>query len=135
MKYIYVYSTGIYSRVNYYKVGETVQDPQARVKAQDKTANPEELVLIDYWEVEDHITDKMIHEELTRRGIHKTRDNREWFECEYEKLRDNISDILENGPYEEPPIGFWKGLFTIIALLTGGIIVFAIMAALKEGKR
>jgi len=79
MKYIYLYSTPTYIKNAWFKVGETVQDPAQRIQQQDNASNPEKLVLLKAWKVNDNITDKRVHRELTELGFEKVRKSREWF--------------------------------------------------------
>ena len=79
MKYIYLYSTPTYIKNTWFKIGETIQDPAQRIQQQDNASNPEKLVLLKAWIVDDNITDKQVHKELVNLGFEKVRENREWF--------------------------------------------------------
>lgn len=80
MKIIYLYTTKTYQEKNWYKVGETINNPEARIQQQDNASNPEKLKLIHSWQVPNWINDKMVHAELVKLGYTKIRGNREWFE-------------------------------------------------------
>lgn len=75
---IYIYTTETYKQKGWYKIGETTQLVEDRVKQQDTTSNPETLNII--YNVDSVISDKKIHEKLELLGFSKCRDNREWFE-------------------------------------------------------
>ena len=78
MRKIYIYTTEMYKQKGWYKIGETTQLVEDRVKQQDGTSNPETLDTI--YEVNSVISDKQIHKKLELIGYSKCRDNREWFE-------------------------------------------------------
>lgn len=64
------------------KVGETMLTADERIAQQDSTSNSETLIKIFEKEVPDHITDKVLHKALQRKGYIKSRDDRsrEWFD-------------------------------------------------------
>jgi len=69
------------------KVGETMLTADDRIEQQDGTSNSEPLKKVFERKVPVHITDKVLHKALQRKGYIKSRDdkNREWFdfpECE-----------------------------------------------------
>jgi len=76
---IYIYTTKIYGRLGWFKIGETNQLVKDRVKQQDGTSNPEPLDVI--YEVESILSDKEIHKILESKGYERTRNDadREWF--------------------------------------------------------
>jgi hypothetical protein len=76
---IYIYTTKIYGRLGWFKIGETHQLVKDRVKRQDGTSNPEPLDVI--YEVESILSDKEIHKILESKGYERTRNDadREWF--------------------------------------------------------
>ena len=78
MRKIYIYTTETYKQKGWYKIGETTQLVEDRVKQQDGTSNPETLDTI--YEVNSVISDKEIHRKLELIGYSKCRNNREWFE-------------------------------------------------------
>ena len=94
MKYIYLYTTQTYKAKNWYKIGETFASPSERIKKQDNASNPEPLLLIAYWQVDERITDKKVHRELEILGFEKLRGNREWFELSDLPEQDVQSAIL-----------------------------------------
>jgi hypothetical protein len=109
MKYIYLYTTETYITKNWYKIGETTLEPSKRVQQQDKTSNPEPLILLACWEVTDNINDKDIHLELNNLGFFKLRNNREWFELSKNPKKDiqdilNSMDFIENFVEKTPQI-------------------------------
>ena len=76
----YVYTSEAWEEKGWYKIGETTQEPAKRIKQQDKTANPERLILVAQWDSAHH-SDKEFHKVLEKSGVKKTRTdaNREWF--------------------------------------------------------
>ena len=64
------------------KVGETMVSADERIAQQDGTSNSEPLNKVFERKVPSHITDKLIHKTLQRKGYLKSRDDkdREWFE-------------------------------------------------------
>ena len=61
MKHIYVYTTPLYKSRNWYKVGETIQEPNYRVRSQDNASNPEQLIFVYSWKVPNYVTDFKVH--------------------------------------------------------------------------
>jgi hypothetical protein len=80
MKHIYLYSTQTYLSKSWYKIGEAVGNPNKRITQQDNASNPESLMPISFWIVNDSITDKKVHNALEKLGFIRLRKNREWFE-------------------------------------------------------
>jgi hypothetical protein len=76
---IYIYTTKIYGKMGWFKIGETQQLVKDRVKQQDGTSNPEPLDIV--YEVESVLSDKEIHKILESKGYERTRNDadREWF--------------------------------------------------------
>jgi hypothetical protein len=76
---IYIYTTKIYGKMGWFKIGETQQLVKDRVKQQDGTSNPEPLDIV--YEVESVLSDKEIHKILESKGYERTREDvsREWF--------------------------------------------------------
>jgi len=91
MKYIYIYTTETYRLNNWFKIGESINDPLERIKSQDNASNPESLEYVDSWIVPDGLTDKSIHSFLEKSGFNRIRKHREWFE-----LSDTPSDDVES---------------------------------------
>ncbi|MBN2286751.1 MAG: DEAD/DEAH box helicase family protein, partial [Tissierellales bacterium] len=100
--YIYAYSTQHYfenhiknNELPWIKIGSTINIPQKRIREQDKTANPEVLNLIKYWETPH--SDHEIHRILeTDFGVLRVRDGREWFACTIDKV-DSAINMIKNG--------------------------------------
>ncbi len=78
---IYVYTTETYKAKNWYKIGETSQITEERVRQQDGTSCPEPLILLAEWH-SPNIRDKAFHRFLEKNGIQPTRQDalREWYE-------------------------------------------------------
>mgnify|MGYP003662474076 CR=1 FL=1 len=78
---IYVYTTETYKAKNWYKIGQTSQITEERVRQQDGTSCPEPLILLAEWD-SPTITDKAFHRFLEKSGIQPTRQDarREWYE-------------------------------------------------------
>jgi len=93
MKHIYIYTSPIYKQNNWYKIGETVNDPKQRVRNQDNSSNPEPLIFIKAWVVPKKITDKKVHAALQKLGFEKIRESREWFELSEEPQKDVFEAI------------------------------------------
>jgi hypothetical protein len=76
---IYIYTTKIYSKIGYFKIGETQQLVEDRVRQQDGTSNPEPLIVC--YEIDSVLSDKEIHKILELKGYERTRSDvsREWF--------------------------------------------------------
>ena len=96
MKHIYVYTTASYQSKNWYKIGETINNPQNRIQSQDNASNPEPLIFVSSWEVPNYVTDKKVHKKLENFGFLKIR--REWFELSKKPKEDVISAISEITP-------------------------------------
>lgn len=64
------------------KVGETMLTADERIAQQDGTSNSETLIKIFEKPAPEHITDKVLHKALQRKGYVKSRDDRsrEWFD-------------------------------------------------------
>jgi len=75
---IYVYTTPTYQNKGWFKIGQTTHDAYERVRQQDRTSNPESLILLDSWSARGK-TDIEFHKFLESSGMSKTRNNREWF--------------------------------------------------------
>ncbi len=86
MNTIYVYSTPTYQEKKLFKVGQTSRTAEERVKEQDGTSNPEQLVLLDHWSSK--VTDHELHKMLEDLGFHRPRHGREWFE-----LPNGVEDV------------------------------------------
>lgn len=80
MKYIYLYTTESYRTKNWYKIGQSTENPHFRIQKQDNASNPEPLIFLKAWSVKDDVTDKRIHSQLERDGFLRIRKGREWFE-------------------------------------------------------
>jgi len=102
MKYIYLYTTTTYQLKNWYKIGETISNPLKRIQSQDNASNPEPLLLVAYWEVNSHISDKQVHRVLLNLGFEKLRGNREWFELSTLPQQDVESALLELDKKSKP---------------------------------
>ena len=102
MKYIYLYTTTTYQLKNWYKIGETISNPLKRLQSQDNASNPEPLLLVAYWEVNSHISDKQVHRVLLNLGFEKLRGNREWFELSTLPQQDVESALLELDKKSKP---------------------------------
>ena len=94
MKHIYLYTTATYKAKNWYKIGESINKPEKRIKEQDNASNPEPLMLICSWQVPSNINDKKVHKELDALGFLKLRSGREWYELS-ERPSEDISEILK----------------------------------------
>ena len=57
---IYVYTTKTYLAKGWYKIGETTQDVEERVRQQDVTSSAEKLIVVDSWNSPD-FSDKDFH--------------------------------------------------------------------------
>lgn len=99
MKYIYIYTTSSYVSKNWYKVGETIVDPEQRVKSQDNASNPEPLIFVHAWLVPNHLTDKKVHIQLEKLNFNRIR--REWFELSDTPKEDVKQAILQITPLVE----------------------------------
>ena len=93
MKYIYLYTTETYRLKHWYKIGESTTNPNDRVKNQDNASNPEPLVVLSFWQVDDNTTDKAVHKELEKLGFNRVRASREWFELSETAIQD-VADAL-----------------------------------------
>jgi hypothetical protein len=98
MKHIYVYTTPLYETRNWYKIGETTQDPKERIRSQDNASNPEQLIFVYSWEVPQYVTDFKVHKKLERLGFDRIR--REWFELSEKPVNDVISALQEIMPIQ-----------------------------------
>lgn len=86
------------------KVGETMLTADERIEQQDTTSSSEPLVKVFERKVPNHITDKVLHKTLQRKGYLKSRDdkNREWFDfpdCETAKeatlvVRETLNGLI-----------------------------------------
>jgi hypothetical protein len=94
MKYIYLYTTDTYRLKNWYKIGESTSNPNNRVKSQDNASNPEPLLVLSFWQVDDNTTDKAVHKELEKLGFTKLRGNREWFELSKTPIEDVAEALI-----------------------------------------
>jgi cell division protein YceG involved in septum cleavage len=93
MKYIYVYTSPAYLHKNWYKIGETITNPEKRVKSQDNSSNPEPLIFVHAWMVPSNTTDKKVHKRLEQDGFTKIR--KEWFELSDDPKEDVKQAILK----------------------------------------
>ena len=93
---IYAYSTETYQSLNWVKVGQTKNDVEGRIIAQDLTANPEELNVLKSWEVLPSVSDHDVHRELLELGATRVRDNREWFETTLEVIDQAVINAVMN---------------------------------------
>ena len=77
---IYVYTTETYMAKGWYKIGETTQDVEERVRQQDVTSSAEKLIVVDSWNSPD-FSDKDFHAFLKKNGCRRTRQDRdrEWY--------------------------------------------------------
>lgn len=83
----------IYRAKNWYKIGESVGAPSRRIQQQDNASNPEPLIIVSFWSVDDKLTDKKVHNELENLGFVRLREQREWFELSDSPTLD-IADCL-----------------------------------------
>jgi len=106
MKHIYLYTTKTYQEKSWYKIGQTDYDPVKRVQHQDNSSNPEPLILIAHWTVNNKVSDKKVHHQLEQLGFEKLRGNREWFELSDLPIQDVESalHILDSEVKEESNI-------------------------------
>lgn len=104
MRKIYIYTTETYKQKGWYKIGETTQLVEDRVKQQDGTSNPETLDTI--YEVNSIISDKQIHKKLELIGYSKCRNNREWFEGfdSDDHVVTTINDIISTSETDSRPV-------------------------------
>jgi hypothetical protein len=100
------------------KVGQTTGDVNLRVKAQDKTSNPEELILLKSWEVPGGVTDIDVHRELTSMGCERIRSGREWFKATIEEIEEAIERACSYAMSEE---GFVKPTSSEVKLMSKAI--------------
>jgi hypothetical protein len=115
MKYIYLYTTETYATKNWYKIGGTSIKPQKRIRQQDKTSNPEPLIMIACWEAPKEVTDQTIHKKLNEYGFFKLRSNREWYELSKNPKRDiekilNELNLSNTHPIELPELDCFIGI-------------------------
>jgi len=104
MKYIYLYTTQTYQSKNWYKIGESVKNPNTRIQQQDNSSNPEPLIIVALWEVSDLVSDKKIHIQLSKLGFPRLRASREWFELSNNPV-DDIESVLSGlGDFNETKI-------------------------------
>ena len=76
LRKIYIYSTPTYLLKGWVKIGETLlQTVLERVKQQDNSSNPEELIILCV--IESVYSDKEIHKFLEKKGIKHQR--KEWY--------------------------------------------------------
>lgn len=77
---IYVYTTETYLANGWYKIGQTSQSVEDRVRQQDGTSSAEELIVVDSWDSPD-FSDREFHRFLEKEGYSRTRQDRdrEWF--------------------------------------------------------
>lgn len=76
LRKIYIYSTPTYLLKGWVKIGETLlQTVLERVKQQDNSSNPEELIIL--YVIESVYSDKEIHKFLGKKGIKHQR--KEWY--------------------------------------------------------
>ena len=104
MKYIYLYTTATYQLKNWYKIGETISDPLKRIQSQDNASNPEPLLVIAYWKVQNNVSDKKVHKVLIDLGFEKLRGKREWFELSNLPQEDIESALLELDKKSKPTL-------------------------------
>ena len=97
---IYAYSTKSYydyrishQDIPWFKIGDTEQLTEDRVKQQDKTANPEELIIHKEWDVPIKYHDHDVHNQMGNNGVYRVRTNREWFECTIVDIESAISQV------------------------------------------
>lgn len=108
MKYIYLYTTQSYRAKNWYKIGQSITNPETRIQQQDNASNPEPLIFINAWAVNDSVTDKRIHKQLEKDGFKRLRSGREWFELSdmphYDIMEaiNAFSEIIEDFDLQKP---------------------------------
>ena len=95
MHNIYVYSTDTYKDKNWFKIGQTKLQVDARIAQQDSTSNPETLNRLGKWRVPSDLTDKKLHKHLDSLGYHKTRadKDREWYEIPFNEIAKAINEL------------------------------------------
>jgi len=94
---IYIYTTKTYQQKGWYKVGQTKNTAEERVKQQDGTSNPEELKLITAKIVPAFCTDKKVHKVLeTYNNCHNIR--KEWFHCNPDDVLRAINEVAYGIP-------------------------------------
>jgi superfamily II DNA or RNA helicase len=96
---IYAYTDDDREHFGRYKVGQTGRDAETRVAEQDTTSQALPLRIVKTWEVPDHITDEVIHAELERMGVLRSRidKDREWFNLNDVKFVDRAINSLLHG--------------------------------------
>lgn len=97
MKYIYVYTTESFRAKDWYKIGESINQPHKRIAAQDTAASPEPLLILHSWVVDNGTTDKSIHSILEDSGFNRLRKGREWFELSSDPVADITVAIKDLG--------------------------------------
>ena len=95
MNYIYIYTTESFKEKSWYKIGQSINCPYKRVAAQDNSSNPEPLLAVYSWVVNDDITDKHIHSLLEDSGFNRLRPGKEWFELSDNPI-DDVSTIISS---------------------------------------
>lgn len=94
---IYVYTTETYRVKNWWKIGETTRDADIRIKEQDVTSTPEQLVKEFEVQVPSNVTDIDVHKALIKKGFLKTRTDKhtEWFmNVTPDVIRSTINEIV-----------------------------------------
>ena len=114
MKHIYVYTTPSYRLKNWYKIGETINNPKERIRSQDNASNPEPLIFVQAWEVPNHVTDYKTHKKLEKLGFLKIR--KEWFELSEKPEDDVVAALKEITPIVQIVNNVPKFLLTIDVL-------------------
>jgi Type III restriction enzyme, res subunit len=99
MNTIYAYTDDDREYFGRYKIGQTGRDAETRVAEQDTTSQALPLRIVKTWEVPNHITDEVIHAELERMGILRSRidKDREWFNLSDVKFVDRAINSLLHG--------------------------------------
>ena len=104
MKYIYLYTTETYRLKNWYKIGESIVEPAVRIQQQDNASNPEPLITLRYWEVNNNLTDKKVHKRLEDCGFSRVRNGREWFELSDSPVDDIESCFITEDKFISKPL-------------------------------
>ena len=136
---LYTYTTPTYKEKGWFKIGQTTHDASERVRQQDRTSNPESLILLDSWPARGK-TDIEFHKFLESDGMRKTRNNREWFHIpgglnEIKSLWNKfINNIARPNSYKMRPHQQDCHDKAVHALTTLGYDSFLIGAVMRFGK-
>jgi hypothetical protein len=104
-KVIYAYTTKTYGKNNLYKIGCTNRDARSRVKEQDNSSNPEELIVVYEIDLSHLNLEKLEIESQIFIKLRNYRQRKEWFRLNggLKQLDNTIYELWGVGNYERSP--------------------------------